>query len=341
MTESRSLVVMFLLVCSCSLGAGASLAKLPDAAISTWTRGNELPNNLSVSVVSKTTVVIKGNSSNSLSADKYLICAPNYLVAFLDEAGDGKALSLASEIMSRTEYYSFRIERQSVPDKSQYLLSEFGATPDHTYKKIRSNVKSHILGKLNIYVVTGGIALSDLATSPKYQILGTDTIQRDGNSFLRVNFRCPEQPKDDMYIVSGYCDLDEHSSWTCPHAKFTRNEGPKSVEYTLNTSYVTVAGCKLIQRREVYGVDKGDVRNTISWVTDYEYSTDKIDEAQFFLSYYGLPEPEGVSIPRKATSIYLWLLLAAAILAVLAAAFRTIQRRWTRVTNPIAPPPTR
>ncbi len=63
-------------------------------------------------------------------------------------------------------------------------------------------------------------------------------------------------------------------------------------------------------------------------------------EVEFTLSAYGLPEPVGVTW-SKATPNYVWFLLAAAILGVLAIAFRTLHRRRARVKNPMAPPPAR
>jgi len=72
-------------------------------------------------------------------------------------------------------------------------------------------------------------------------------------------------------------------------------------------------------------------------------STDSVElrdvsEKEFSLSAYGLPEPEGVVWAKPATPLYLWLLLAAAILGVLAVALRIMYRRRSRVSNPIAPP---
>lgn len=64
-----------------------------------------------------------------------------------------------------------------------------------------------------------------------------------------------------------------------------------------------------------------------------------VDNQQFWLTHYGLPEPEGVTPPKKPIPLYVWLLSAAAGLGLIALVCRWLLHRRSAKTVPVAPPP--
>lgn len=60
------------------------------------------------------------------------------------------------------------------------------------------------------------------------------------------------------------------------------------------------------------------------------------DPRQFYLSYYDLPELEGLSPPKKPIPLYVWLLSAAGGLAVIALVSRWLFHRRTKIATPPA-----
>lgn len=64
----------------------------------------------------------------------------------------------------------------------------------------------------------------------------------------------------------------------------------------------------------------------------YDYSDAPIAQSEFMLSHYGIPEPQGVEVPKRVPN-YVWLLIAAAVFGSLALAIRFFAKRRARATG--------
>jgi hypothetical protein len=60
-------------------------------------------------------------------------------------------------------------------------------------------------------------------------------------------------------------------------------------------------------------------------------------DEEFRLTAFGLPEPVGIAMPKRPTPRYVWFLIAAAGLGVLAVLFRVLARRRGTTTRPVVP----
>ena len=71
---------------------------------------------------------------------------------------------------------------------------------------------------------------------------------------------------------------------------------------------------------------------------ELEYSPGS-DESEYYLSHYGLPEPEGVTPPKKPIPLYVWLLAGAGGFALIALVCRWLlrRRRTAGVSRPVVP----
>ena len=71
---------------------------------------------------------------------------------------------------------------------------------------------------------------------------------------------------------------------------------------------------------------------------DYsEYTAKAPPDSEFYLTHYGLPEPVGISAPRKPFPLYIWLLSGAAVLALIAVLCRWLLQRRTRAAVVVPP----
>lgn len=64
-----------------------------------------------------------------------------------------------------------------------------------------------------------------------------------------------------------------------------------------------------------------------------------VDNQVFWLTHYGLPEPEGVTPPKKPIPLYVWLLSGAVGLGLIALVCRWLLRRRSAKSVPVAPSP--
>lgn len=140
--------------------------------------------------------------------------------------------------------------------------------------------------------------------------------------------------------TDGWIDLDPAVGWTMREA---------STVYTAGTTVIT-SSQRFIVRRDDAGVpelvgERSTLRRTRSSVVNmhidrdvtYQFDpTSNFPEREFTLSAYGLPEPVGVTW-EKPTPRYVWLLVVAGVLAVVALACGWLARRSRRrvaVTSP-------
>ena len=121
-------------------------------------------------------------------------------------------------------------------------------------------------------------------------------------------------------------ELGRYASLKSATAEVVMNKTPGVVR--VDNEFRSADGVPIPVRsvtRETYSVPGGD----LMIINDITYDIDPAahpDDSEFTLTAFGLPEPVGVEW-RKPTPIYVWLLVAAAILAVAAVAFRALSRR--------------
>jgi hypothetical protein len=138
-------------------------------------------------------------------------------------------------------------------------------------------------------------------------------------------------------VISGHLDIDTNhhsailSANIVKRGRFGEYAANQAMEYDFGGDVPFLKRCV----REVPESPRPD--GTVSFKSETKYRPFHADPAECWLSYYGLPEPIGVTAPPKHTPRYVWLLLAAAALGCLAAVLHLVRKR-SGVAR-AAPPP--
>ncbi len=238
------------------------------------------------------------------------------------------------EVQSSNSKYSFIAKDQG----SGWVLSSFDDSPERS-EKIRDTAKKLGFNYLDLAFTVGGHTFPEAFDAPGFKMIkySENANNQPGTSELVFTIPMTANPTKDLKIGFDSAKVYFDTNNKCRISRFDGTLPAKMQNCTVGglISYRTQDGF----------IDKYQqtARFGDRYQTTVVISTDSIElrdvpEKEFSLSAYGLPEPEGVVWEKPATPLYVWLLSAAAILAVLAVAFRTIQRRWARASSHIAPP---
>jgi hypothetical protein len=183
------------------------------------------------------------------------------------------------------------------------------------------------------WLFCGNIWLPDWLADDCFVVKGVEE-PKDGspNPYLRVHFVHDESRRKTAQfpgVESGYIDFDQrHTYRPISYHYQTRDkvsEGTErgSFEYAMSEDIPVLEKKSLEWPRNVskFGIGSGKEVNTYK----VEFDTNVPDE-KFRLSYYGLPEPVGVTW-KKPVPKYLWFLLGAGACVVVATLLRYAARR--------------
>lgn len=169
-----------------------------------------------------------------------------------------------------------------------------------------------------------------------------EPIQQAGqDSIVKVTFtfrKSTSQTPDGywQYVKSGVLELDPAHSYR-PVKYQIRTAGPLeettmvgSLEYEPGDGIPILK--KMTDHSEGRSKRKGNVwGKTVSTFSNVEYNG-KVNEEDFRLSTYGLPEPVGVEWPKKSR-VWLWLIGGTILAALLAVFFRYLRQRTSATPN--------
>jgi hypothetical protein len=195
----------------------------------------------------------------------------------------------------------------------------------------------------------GAFPLPALMRHPTFRVLKLSEGQREGVGVIRADFEArPGQPFTDPMIswtrepVWGWFEVAPDQEWTVRAFEYTYMAPGHKPEIPLVKARVNgeVSYTASPDGRPMVTYFK---RST-SWrdlppdsmieMKDLQIEYGPVSEERFRLSYYGLPEPPGVTWEReKKTPVYVWLLVAAGVLGMLALLFRWLAHRRQRHRN--------
>jgi len=238
------------------------------------------------------------------------------------------------EVQSTNSRYSFIAKDQG----SGWVLSSFDDSPERS-QKIRDTAKKLGFNYLDLAFTVGGHTFPEVFDGPGYKMISYSANANNQAGTSELTFAIPMSATPAKDLKTGFESakvyFDINHKWRISRYDYTLPAKWQSGTAVCSVQYRTQDGLlERIEQTSRFG-DRYQVTVVIS--TDSVELRD-VSEKEFSLSAYGLPEPEGVVWAKPATPLYLWLLLAAAILGVLAVALRIMYRRRSRVSNPIAPP---
>jgi hypothetical protein len=229
--------------------------------------------------------------------------------------------------------YSFEVRKD--PGKQWVLVDygELGSQPREVFPYLGTEVP--ICRGLAPYWLDEGTWLPDLFGQgvKNARLRPTGWVAQGGASVLRVEFEYPHRHSPGV-TFKGQVDLVPARSWVVLGWVSEMTRGGVTRRTVLEREFAPAddpVPLPLRERRTVTSSTSGGRgRET---VMEYKWAKEKADPSEFRLTAFGLPEPPGVKWDRP-TPTYVWVLLAAAVTAALAAGFRYLARRRANPTPP-------
>jgi hypothetical protein len=195
----------------------------------------------------------------------------------------------------------------------------------------------------------GSFPLPALLRHPTFRVLKLREGEREGVRVIRADFEVrPGQPFTDPRIsrtrepVWGWFEVAPDQEWTVRAFEYTcmavgrkpeippvKARGNGEVSYTIGSD-----GRPMVTYFK-WSISWRDLPpDSMIEMKDIQIEYSPVSEDRFRLSYYGLPEPPGVTwVQEKRTPVYVWLLVAAGVLLTLGIFFRWLARRLRRGTS--------
>jgi hypothetical protein len=189
------------------------------------------------------------------------------------------------------------------------------------------------------WLSVGHVSLFEWIQEPTFEITRLEPREEDSGALVRMHFRNPvkQVTKGSDTVQSGYIDFDTTHSYRPTkyeyHLKAPAYEGLDrgTLEYRTGNG-IPVITKAVHEAPETRHKTMGTFSSNEIETFKIEYNVDVRDE-EFRLSYYGLPEPVGVTW-KKPVPTYVWFILAAVVSLVLALTCRYVARRSrTRLTS--------
>jgi hypothetical protein len=196
-------------------------------------------------------------------------------------------------------------------------------------------------------MVVGTERLADLFHHPTFTVEQVLPNRASGNRFVDVTFSRPtefkpDRPADYLLVQGGRLTLDPARHWCLVSAELRERTlvgvATEKITNDLDDRPGPVPFVKKAHSVEEWSLADGK-KMTIQSDLEFKASRPAREPADevFRLTAFGLPEPVGIAPPRRPIPRYVWFLIAAAGLGVLAVLFRVLARRRGTATRLVAP----
>jgi len=316
-----------LVTASCSV---AQVRGIDDSVIEQWNAYHTFSRQLQGKAARTATGLVSGHtygyqSSFRQNRECAMICSP---------LGD-QAFEFC---MLANPRYTAEVKR-SLSDPGKVLLQFVAPTPDATPPSAASPVGEAIFVETSPHFTYCSKKLAEVVTDPAFRVNNVTRVPSDGQELVRLDVSY-------VYDVGGNVKKQSKrkgSLYFDPKRKWCLRKVTESEELFVNgapdqtTDWTTeyevrdhASGFPIIVKQTITtdGYSHRSKRKTGAKIQiDYELdTTDKMPNADFTLSAFGLPEPVGVTWERP-TPTYVWVLTAAGGCGLLALLFRYLGRR--------------
>ncbi len=236
-------------------------------------------------------------------------------------------------VVLSNRYYSCSLRRRSGTDP--WLLEQIVMQSDAKLPEMDGTVSEAVRGMTASHYVLDGQFLPEAIRSGVLRLTRVDPAYlMDGRTFTRFEYENQEARSGKRswsgQIVGGWVVLDPGAGWCIRerlcHRKYA--DGLEECRFKFDYS-VTSSGYPITRRIQVTcegRIDKDKSYRFEAIIHPELAESDGPPEPEFTLSAFGLPEPVGVEWERK-TPVYVWLILAAGVLGLLALVLRWLAHR--------------
>lgn len=248
------------------------------------------------------------------------------------EADDTRPVSTVFACNAR---YAFQADRRT--RESEWLLKSYvlGSTDGSDVTQDNKPLRDLIFESVGPQFMVMNISLPSLIQDAKFSIAAMTDESRNGTPFVRLEFDF-DNPIDAKSFATplqgGSLLLDPRNDWHIHEADLRlKGSNGESAMLHCQFSFKAVSGPHLLpthstRSRKVSGKETFE----LSVEYDLRETNDSIQDSEFTLSAYGLPEPVGVTW-AKPTPRFIWFLIAGGASAIIALAFFYSKNRLARV----------
>jgi hypothetical protein len=221
---------------------------------------------------------------------------------------------------------------------NQWLLEHIVMESDAKLPEMDGKVSEAVRGMTSSHYVLDGEFLPEAIRSGVLHLTRIEPAYlMDGRTFTRFEYENKKARSGKQawsgQVVAGWVVLDPEAGWCIREQLYHRKYSDGLEECRSKYDYsVASSGYPIVRKIHLTcegRTDKGEMYR-IEAVTNLELTeSDGPPESEFTLSAFGLPEPVGV-VWEKKTPVYVWLLVAAGVLGMLALLFRWLARRRQR-----------
>ena len=172
-----------------------------------------------------------------------------------------------------------------------------------------------------------------MLSSSDFRMLSAAVIQEGLIELVKVEFEVQWKPSETNLIRvvgRGRVWFDPNHLWVMRKCEYRHQRGPKGRTYDHMANYeyqITDAEFPLLKRLMVQNFDANGKLESLE-TSDFSLALADVDESEFTLSAFGLPEPHGVGSPQS-TRWWLWLLLAMVIVLATAGLCIKLAKRYS------------
>lgn len=192
-------------------------------------------------------------------------------------------------VVAKNGTYAFRLERSTTLSKPTLrFVEQLGADPSVDQQIEQADTESRVVILGQWYV--NDTPLRRLVESSNFKIHKISSLQKDGSDLVRVDFEhLTNDPKRKTEnITNGYLICDASRHWLLREYSTLRGYAIHQVTIDFGPSVQDVPIPKTITRTISYKNDPETIRNIVFTI---DVLANDVPESEFFLSHYGLPEP--------------------------------------------------
>ena len=229
--------------------------------------------------------------------------------------------------------------KRSKSNSGDFVLERISEDPQGPFPGYTKSISFWTSPEISPHFYAGSTPLSQFVVDSHSRVVKVSKISEKGRELVRLDFNdLHEDAKAGMRSEnSGWLILDPSRCWCVLRTKTLSKVTSKGVHTTSienEVEFETVdhpSGFPLVKTktsRSMLHTYRGKEAKTNSRsTTDYEWEVnDRVPDSEFTLTAFGLPEP-GSEPVKKSTPLYVWILVAAGVCAVLAVGFRHLARR--------------
>ena len=254
--------------------------------------------------------------------------------------GDFARAKNAEVVTGVNPKYAFQLKRTI--GSSEWVMDQIDMGGDGSKLPLgngmtqQQSANMHILAHFRVF--DPHLALERLIERPNFRATKTAPVVVDGIDMVRIDFECPypiEKRKEPGFsaVQGGHMVLDPKHLWCLKEYSVRTNDSASRRTFSRKFDYATGPDQFPILR-EVRTHQLGYHPDGKDWFTcesvvksEFQYSPSAFEDREMTLSAFGLPEPIGIEPPPKPTPRYVWFLVAAGALALLAILFHWFARR--------------